>query len=343
MNSDDEELKKCIEIVRTDYKRYFWTVYITLGFKDFLENNLESCRFVFVEKVLNIINNNKVANPDFILQYNNNQNGILCEIKSSVTYDDKKLKDKLYPQLEKYCKDMIGWDTPNNKINNHDLLCIFNAIDVTRVKNLIIDSINKGELNINKNLCMAEYSEMISPKYGNNDIILVKYEYGNLGCKELEEQLKNNLEFPIDELSLMYDRIKFTRNKPPIQYLMELLWFFIFRIFTDGKEVNEVEVTLEQLLVQVYNYYIPWSKIEGEYSQVRKTWIKEAMDMFVKIELAEILTDNPFKYKIYIGKTGLPNNMREYIFEKTCELDLKIDEKKKIDEKQTKINNYNKK
>ena len=47
----------------------------------------------------------------------------------------------------------------------------------------------------------------------------------------------------------------------------------------DYSNVSEIEVTLNQLLIQVYNYYVPWSRIEGEYSQVRETWIKDAMKM----------------------------------------------------------------
>ena len=101
-------------------------------------------------------------------------------------------------------------------LKNHDLLCIFHAVDVSRVTRLISNSLENDELTIGKNFCISEFSQTISPKYGDNDILLIKYEYGKLGCEELEEQLKNNLEFSLDELSIVYDRIKFTRKKPPL-------------------------------------------------------------------------------------------------------------------------------
>ena len=77
LDFDDKELNACIEQVRTDCNRYYWTVYITLGFKDFLDNNIDTCRFVYAEKTLRIIDNfESNINPDFILQYNDNKNGI---------------------------------------------------------------------------------------------------------------------------------------------------------------------------------------------------------------------------------------------------------------------------
>ena len=343
MNGNENDLRICIDKITTDRQRYFWTVYITLGFKDFLDNNLEDCRFVYAEKRLKIIDDDSIVQPDFILQYYEDRKGILGEIKSSITYDENYIKKDLYPQLKKYCKDIYGWETEDEKILDHDLLCIYHAVDVGRLTKLIDYSIDTGELDIIKNLCISEYSPMRSPKYGEGDIILIKYEYGVLGCKELEASLKENLKLLIDELTLKYEKIKFTRKKPPVEYLMELLWYNIFRIFAEYPEVKEIEVTLDQLLIQIYNYYISWSGIEGEYSQVRKTWIQEAMDLFVKIELAEIISEAPLIYKIYIGKTGLPNDMAEYIYKESCKLKLDQIKKEKLEETQLKINNFTEK
>jgi len=343
MSDSDNELSTCVDEIKTDCRRYVWTVYITLGFKDFLDNNLDDCRFVYVEKKLKVIENGGDVNPDFILQYDNDRKGILGEIKSSITYNEENLKKKLYSQISKYCKDITGWETDDETILDHDVLCIFHAIDVGRVIKLVSDSLDSGELIIGKNLCIAEYLETSSPKYGGGDILLIKHEYSELGCKDLETHLKNGLELSIDKLAHEYDKIKFTRTEPPVQYIMELLWFNIFRIFADEPDTKEIEVTLEELLVQLYSYYVSWSRVEGEYSQIRKSWIKEAMKTFTKIQLAEITEEVPLTYKVFIGKTGLPNNMLEYIYEESCKLDLKETELKKQEESQTKLIDFSEK
>lgn len=340
MTTENIELNQCIEKIETDCDRYYWTVYITLGFKDYLEKNIDDCKFVYAEKELKLVeDDSKYNTPDFILQYNADKNGIVGEIKSSITYDDELLKGDLFPQLEKYCKDMKGWDTNNERIDNHDILCIFHALDVRRVTKLIRDSLESNDINLNKNLCISEYQCLTSPKYGGGDIILIRHEYGELGCKELEEQLKSNLEISFDYLSLTYESIKFTRNPPPVQYLMDLLWTFIFPIFGTGYTETEVEVTLEQILVQVFSYYMPWSRIEGEASQVRKSWITDAMDKFIEIGLIELSDEAPLKYKIFIGKK-LPKDTRKYIFEETCKIELGLKSDLKREDKQTAIDDF---
>jgi len=343
MSENDKEISVCIDEIKTNCRRYVWTVWITLGFKDFLENNIDDCRFVYAEKKLKVIENDEDANPDFILQYDDDNKGILGEIKSSITYNEQYLKRDLYRQINKYCKDIIGWETDDGKVLNHDLLCIFHVSDVGRVIRLVTESLDNVELIIDKNFSIAEFTETSSPKYGGGDIFLVKHEYGNLDCKELEQHLKDGLEFSIDLLTQEYEKIKFTRTRPPIEYIMELLWFNIFRIFAENPDTKEIVVTLEELLVQLYNYYISWSRIEGEYSQIRKSWIKDTMDMFVNIELAEIIEEVPMTYKVFIGKSGLPNDMLEYIYDESCKFKLKDSQTAKQEESQTKLNDYSKK
>lgn len=340
MTTENIELNQCIDKLATDYNRYYWAVHITLGFKDYLDKNIDDCRFVYVEKKLKLVeDDDKYNTPDFILQYNEDKNGIICEIKSSLTYIEEYLKRDLFSQLEKYCKDMKGWETNDGRIDNHDILCIIHSLDVRRATKLIIDSLENNDLNMDKNLCISEWAKLTSPKYPGREIILIKYEHGELGCKTLEEQLKSNIEFSVDDLSLIYEMVRFTRNPPPVQYSMDLLWTQIFPIFEIGYRETEVEITLEQILVEVYNYYTTWSRIEGEYSQVRRSWIKDAMDKFTEIGLVEIIDEAPLKYKIFINKK-LNKNVKEYIFEEICKIELGLKSDLKRKDKQTAIDDF---
>ena len=66
MDNYEKEVSICVNEIKTNCRRYIWTVYVTLGFKDFLDNNIDNCRFVYAEKKFKLIEDGRDINPDFI-------------------------------------------------------------------------------------------------------------------------------------------------------------------------------------------------------------------------------------------------------------------------------------
>ncbi len=322
MSFYEEKLKECMRNLQIDINRYLYTVQLTLGFKDFLEIKSHECKFIAAEQNLRLKRDEKIElHPDFFLQYNNDKNGIVIEIKTSISNEVDKLS-VIKGQLERYNEEIIGWQTKTGEVNSHDILYIIHSLDSDQLKKEIEDSISKNQFKINKNFCLSEFSYLTSPKYDEGDIILIKYKFGTLGCNALKDYLLENIKIFIDDLVVQYDRYKFTRKEPPDEYLMILLWTLIFPTYLD-KNSTSFEVTLDKLVETTQTYFSSWSGIPGEGTQIRKTWIRRAMSKFIEIGLVEIMNENPLTYFVIWKKLSLPNDMGDYILTSCCELKLK--------------------
>jgi len=307
--------------------------------KHYLDNNLE-CRFIAAERTLKNANDqSKEIDPDLIFQYENGTKGILGEIKSSLSHNELNVKNNVFEQLRKYDQDVIGWDSSDNLVENHDILHLIHMLD----SDWYISVYNKyegSEIKLQKDYCIVEFTDLTSVKAGQGDIILVRYKYGTLGCDSLLTKFKENLHIEIDSLSNNYERLKFTRKRPPLAYLMDKLWFFIFTSFGRYNiDSDSFDVKLSEIIKIVQDYYYPWAGIEGENSQLRESWIKEALDMFVKINLAERIGTTAEQYRIHLRKKNLPNDMGKYIIEKICKKFIEEHPRKMIDA-QTSLDNF---
>jgi len=338
MTINENDLKKCINIREKEYLRYYQTVLLTLGIKDYLDLSNTGCRFISAEPRLFIIDSDIEIQPDFILQYDNDKKGILGEIKTSIPINDEYLKNNDFKQLEKYCNDIYGWNTISRNINNHDILCIIHAPDTDRMIRKNIEFTKDGSINISKKFCISEFSILTSLKYGEEDIMLIRYRYGNLGCNILENILKENIKIDTGYLQDKYEVCKFTRREPPIEYVMDLLWTMIFPIFAPIRTENkDFEIDIKKILETVHRYYISWTGIKDEYSQVRERWIKNAMEKFVEINLVEKISKKPEKYKVLYGKQ-IPKDIKKYIIERCCF--KKFEKLKKSEKKQKELINF---
>jgi hypothetical protein len=308
---EKKSLDICKETRNSEVDRYYQTVLLTLGFKDFLDKYAKECRFISTEPRFFVVGSEKEIKPDIVLQYEN-KHGALCEVKTSFPNEDKYLLKSL-KQIEKYSQDVVGWDTTDRKVNDHDILLFCPMIDYDRVNLKIQEWMKTGKLEITKNLCICEWGMLLYPKWG-KEIILLRKRSGNTACDELDIFLQNNIRIDTQNLHLNYEKCKFTRKDPPIEYTMTHLWVDVFPSIKSKEK--EFETSIEQVLEIAYKFYIPWSKIEGEFSQIRKRWVKDAMDKFCEIGLAESSPDVKGKYKILREKRI--KNIQEYIIEQLC-------------------------
>ncbi len=306
---------------RLEYERYYQTVHLTLGIKHYLDIENNGIRFVSAEPILRCVDNDFPINPDFLLQYDEDTKGVLGEIKTSIPFEEEHYQEHIN-QLMKYCKIVKGWDTPNKTVDDHDVMCLIYTDDSDRFVTIIQDSIILNG-DFPKKLCITEFSKITSFKIGEGDVFLLKYKFGELGFKIFEEKLIENIKIRIDELQENYEVCKFTRKEPPIEYLMDHIWLQIFPSLAPPPYEKQVfDVELSKISETIHKFYVPWSGIHGEYSQVRERWIKKAMEEFVKIKLAEKIDDDPLKYKIFFDKQT-PKDIKEYIIKETVKVNLK--------------------
>jgi len=324
ISTSDIQVRELINKKNLEYERYYKTVTLTLGIKHHLDSTIYDCTFISAEPRLKIIDEDIEINPDFILQYDDSKKGILGEIKTTIPFNEDYVLNNEFKQLEKYCKKVTGWNTETEEVESHDILCFVYLTDSDRLVNLFARAHGKGKINITCNVCISEFSTVPSLKIGEGDILLLKHKYGILDCTTLTEKLVENIKIIIDELQENYEVCKFTRKEPPIEYMMDHLWMQIFPVFAEREKSKEQDITvyLDELLEIVHKFYVSWTGITGEHSQVRETWIKKSLDKFIDIELAEKIEDKPGYYKIFYGRQ-IPHNFRKYLIEKCSSHEIK--------------------
>ena len=250
--------------VETEISRYFITVHFTLGMKHYVENNKCGCRFVAAEKTMKQNSTSKEVFPDLVLQDDENQRGIIGEIKSSVSFGDENI-EKIKKQIRNYDHDLLGWDTDDETVSSHDIISFVHSYDSDKFVNIIGLS---DDLKLERSYSIAEFSSpQKSPKYGQGDIIIVKHRYGAIFCEVLHEKLVSNIHIALDDLSSIYDKCKFVRSTPPIQYTMNQLWILIFSTFASRDPTQtELNVSFNQIENAASTYFSYWRRITGENS-----------------------------------------------------------------------------
>jgi hypothetical protein len=154
------------------------------------------------------------------------------------------------------------------------------------------------------------------------EIFLIKHKFGNINCETLQKEIENNISFSIQDLTIEYSSCKFTRKKPPLSYIMDELWGQIFPFFKEKTE--DFEVGLEDILKVTYDFFIPWSGLEGEYSQVRKSWIREALSEFCEIGLANKIGSE--RYRILFSK-DVEKDRIDYFIRRICRNEIEKSKK----------------
>jgi hypothetical protein len=316
-----KKIEKLCDERMVEYDRYYQTVLLTLGFKKYLEAHARDCRFVSAEPCFTNVDGAEIR-PDMVLQHNGKQ-GILCEIKTSLPLKDEHLLGTL-KQLERYSKEVIGWETIDRKVDHQDVMLFCHAFDYDRVLEKMNQWIADGALKVSE-ISLCEWVMAQNPKTRKEEL-LIRLRDGRTSCDELNMLLKKNINVDVQQLVVEYEECKFTRKEPPIEYTMNQLWLHVFSEIS--KNSADFEVSTEKLLEIVYEYYITWSNVKGEYSQVREKWIKKALQGFCEIGLAEEVPDKPSIYKILMSKK-IEKDFQEYITEKLCEksIDSKIAQK----------------
>jgi hypothetical protein len=324
-----DPLEECKKRRKTEVDRYYWTVHLTLGLKDFFDTRNIGCTFVSSEPSFKIIGSDKEVKPDIVLQYNDGAYGILCDIKTSVPEYDFYLRERL-KQLELYSNEVEGWDTPNKRVSDHSILLLCHAIDSDLVVEKIREWTKQGKLNISKKLCVVEWSIVGSLKFnGMRDVLLIKHKLGKTGCTILDDWFKKNIKLDVDQLFEKYETCRFVRKEPPVEYMMNELWSTIFPGIHERPE--DFNVTIEEILKITHEYFTSWSGLQGEFSQIRPSWITKTMKAFCDIDIAEEIEDKPNTYKIFYGKK-IRKDVSDYFVERLCRNTLKDVIKKPLKE-----------
>ena len=306
------QIQECRDknIVRFD--AYYDTVIMSVGLKHIF-TDAEPCTFKASEPSMQTSNNH--VTPDVIFQCDNDNKGIVCEIKTSLPDNEQYLLQDMKEQIEKYSDIQSGWRTESKTINQYAILLLLYRNDSKTMDNHLQEWRKSGDIVTNKKICIAEWQHNNPLKVPRRDEILISHRSGTTECDYFDQKLHSDIKLDEMQLTTDYETQKFVKSDPPDLYIMTILYHdLLSTLATDG---DEFTVTIDELMGELAEYYASWSGLEGEQTQIRRRWVIRAMDKFSEIGLAQKHAEQQDTYKIRWSKR-IPKNVKEYLLDKMC-------------------------
>lgn len=146
------------------------------------------------------------------------KSGVIGEVKKSFPLDQKHWF-KTFEQLMKYDDDLIGWPTGDEKIDSHDIVLILHQSRGERVSEFY-ETHKEKEIEIKRPFSIVEFnrSDEVKSNY------FFRKKLGDLSENEVDRQLKYGVQVPMEVFIGIYSTIKLYDDKPPLPYLLELIW-----------------------------------------------------------------------------------------------------------------------
>ncbi|KKN06621.1 hypothetical protein LCGC14_1075390 [marine sediment metagenome] len=278
--------------------------------------------YSFIARQMDTSKNNRIKpnieiNPDLIVQLDENY-GIVGEVKKSFPQNKGYWKSN-FNQIQKYDDDLKGWLTPSEYIKTADIVLLTHYKIKVDVADYLEAEIYNKNLVFNKNFSAIAFSRVQEMK----TILTLEKFYGRLFDKELDERFRRIVRVPLDKVIPLSD-IKFYDDKPELSYMMEILWNKIFSQYpkmeefmeSGGIKIINIEVNVDKLTQELRIQFTDSIESDTRQPELPKAkWVKEAMDMFVKLNYAKIenLAEDKYTVKFKSIKNTIEKFTKEII------------------------------
>jgi hypothetical protein len=230
--------------------------------------------------------------PDLVIQIDQNE-GVVGEAKLLICKNEEERWEKYIRQAKKYDNELIGWWTPDETIERSSIVLITEISYSSAIRNFFKDKIDSGKVNFVHPFVITEFCR----QQRSRETLFLRTIYENLPTA-LSKEFNEGKDLSLEKLVFENKEKKFYDAEPSdIEYIMDILWQNIFNQESlntqngmssyDSKEkVWRISLNINELTKNVQKLYgsVGGSNREVEYP--RKTWIKKALDSFVKIGLA---------------------------------------------------------
>ena len=244
---------------------------------------------------------NSNITPDLVVQ-KSLEYGCIVEAKKALDKNQANWVTHL-EQLRKYDDGLQGWWTVDGKIPHYDAVML---IHQSRGRPFVNFLKNQKEVNpdmVGPNSCVVEFNhsgETVAYYF-------LRLEFGKINDNELGESLENGINIPLDSVRMSFPNIQFYDDKPPLPWLLSILWTDIFPSkMEDGyydektktiKTRTTVAETTDELQKAFGSKALKQDSRAGEFPKFR--WVKEAFERLVMYKLAIPITNEDDTYIIY--------------------------------------------
>jgi len=290
--------QKCVR----DYRKYSDTVAVSCAIYHLFSKNPEIASYVGIEHELEN-DEGKNISPDLVATYESDRKGLIFELKWSLPFDED-LLEKEVKELRKYAIPCSNWRKPSDHVDFHDLILICHIDDVQRTVDMIKKISKDAKYDFLGKEGFAVWSWTITlPKMGERKEELRLFPvYGRTRNQKIETLINQSGGILFSEDVLTYLRFSFTfvRQKPPIQYVMTILIQNIFPSFQQKPDRDFYEIHIDLIYERAKAFFPSWHKYNAETVQIKRRWIREALEKLWELKLCEKILGKPDWWRIPI-------------------------------------------
>lgn len=249
--------------------------------------------------------------PDLVIQITPST-GIIGEAKLLVSGTPEKHWDKYTDQLKRYDEELIGWWTTNEQIDQAYIVLITHIEYSSQIGDYIQTKLSYDDNKFNHPVSVIEFSRYQKSR----EYLFLRTRLGPMPSI-FEKDFRDGVKISLETLIYENKEKKFYDAKPQdIEYIMEILWQNIFTkeavnnpngsiVYSEHDKVYRIPINAVVLTKEIQKTYgsVGGQDREVEYPHI--DWVREALDKFVMIGLAE-KSANDNDYIILFKKYSRP-------------------------------------
>jgi len=212
----------------------------------------------------------------------------------------KKYWYEIAKQLKKYDDELTDWKFNSDK--KHDIMLTTDSSFTNKFKQYLEQLGSTNEIKIDRSFVIME---SYRKERANHSFFIRKFS-GNISNKKLDDAFSDGIDVPMQNIVRELDKLKFYDSEPPYVYMMMIMWDHIFSKYINSRKKQDdlnSNKTVDVILT-VDQIYEKLSKFTHESNPhcIEKSWIKNALNRFVDIKIAEESVTNPNKFTIKFRK-----------------------------------------
>lgn len=219
---------------------------------------------------------------------------VLGEVKKSFPLNQSLWMDD-FKQLLSYDDHLKGWPNAPETVARHDIVLIVHQSRAVDVKDYY-EARKDTEIRFTRPFVIVEFNRSNERRAN----YFFRTVLGSLAADRVSAHIRSGVQVPMDKLLSEYSKVKLYDGKPPLPYLMHLIWSDIINTkaaespqFSSLKKNQKMEVntTVDALVDELhegYSFRLLGSG-DSKYEQriPQKSWVQEACAKFVAIGDAE--------------------------------------------------------
>lgn len=155
--------------------------------------------------------------PDLAIVMNEDS-ACVAEVKMSLP-GDRSLWGKTIEQLERYDDDLLGWPGSAGRVGTHDVMLVVHQMRIAIV-DVIKSKLDAGDLKFERPFVVLSFIRSDQ----RDTFFLFRLEFGEPTFTPVRQKLASPVAIPGDVIAVYYGRFKLWDSRPPIPYVMDLIW-----------------------------------------------------------------------------------------------------------------------